>query len=999
MSFCIRSCRDATKTAASLIRSKTLHAFVILLVLASVGLADTRVAVIGPRNTELGAFVALAELKVGKIPGVAMVERGAIELVLKEQELQSAFSAEAAGKRALLGKLLRADVLVLLKACKKPSPHTEVVICETQQGLRLSVTPLPRLPEVERQAEKVRQLVEQAIGRKQFSEIVAVVPLINNSLTRDLDHLQTAYAQLIEQSFLRRKQLAVVELAEAKAIADEILLTSGQGIKRPLPLYLIGEYRAEKSRITFTLKLMRGPKQLESRRLAEVVPDQVSELLCRAANEMLDRAVGRSEVMIDREAETDQLNERVEAFLLIGNWSEALTLAEASLLINPDQPKVHDHALQAIAIMIGKLRRSPSIAGSYDNASKSIPLMFAALPHVEAFFAGEVHGRQNWGWGTFCWHPDLRWSSPIKASQKYLSQETFLRWMELRERLASMATRVLKSKAAGKVHDDSLHRLWHLTLPEYHVVDPKVYRRENLKDVCDARLELLKDFVWLKRSPNYRYWRTQEFFAMIIRLDYQSEYYKLSGLHADPIYQEFLAEVEKLHNPAMSKAVEQVRKNIKSMRRHLDNLARAGARPKAAQPKPSRPKPAEDAGKHINLDAVLHPIDLTVERHDGSTSQKVPELLGWLPIQEGMDMVISGRSLHLMKQKGRLKQLPLEFTPIEQDKRRNRRTVNFCWDGRYVWGASPGHKDQFLAVVDPETEEVWKFTAEDGLPPMNTGGGVAITAMTPGKVCIAGYFGRSWYATATFDPEVGKSFEVFHEGRIVARPQEYDSPKRADFAHPFKQFYTIADPAFEGRPPRPLGLLFPHYPGYPFLIDPDKKSLTPVLELGKLLIPHDKKGPKVFKDYFDYRNYLGRLLYRQVGNPDRSPDVWRSTIPDTIPYLNDGVCTETIIRPIVIHERQLYVVTRASSGQAQLYAAGSFRDKFHLLKTSIPQPKKKEGLMPDGSVLRYYPSVAHALHARSHHYGLLLQYRGVLYQVERLKRPTKNRDKGAGKAE
>jgi len=78
-----------------------------------------------------------------------------------------------------------------------------------------------------------------------------------------------------------------------------------------------------------------------------------------------------------------------------------------------------------------------------------------------------------------------------------------------------------------------------------------------------------------------------------------------------------------------------------------------------------------------------------------------------------------------------------------------------------------------LAVIDPTTERIWKFTADDNLPPMSTG---SVAPLAPGKVCVAGYFGRTWCAIATFDPDKGKSLKVFFEAREVVDFRNYDAP-------------------------------------------------------------------------------------------------------------------------------------------------------------------------------------------------------------------------------
>ena len=54
-------------------------------------------------------------------PGTALVERSEIDKVLGEQELQALLVADAPGKRAALGKMLKADLLIFLTDARNPS--------------------------------------------------------------------------------------------------------------------------------------------------------------------------------------------------------------------------------------------------------------------------------------------------------------------------------------------------------------------------------------------------------------------------------------------------------------------------------------------------------------------------------------------------------------------------------------------------------------------------------------------------------------------------------------------------------------------------------------------------------------------------------------------------------------------------------------------------------------------------------------------------------------
>ena len=109
------------------------------------------------------------------------------------------------------------------------------------------------------------------------------------------------------------------------------------------------------------------------------------------------------------------------------------------------------------------------------------------------------------------------------------------------------------------------------------------------------------------------------------------------------------------------------------------------------------------------------------------------------------------------------------------------RATNVCFDGRYVWIASPDtnapqtpgvpaqpadDSTRFLAVIDPHSEAIWKFTAADGLPPLGLNRGAAVAPFA--RESLRGrLLGRAWCGVASFDPVRGKSFQVIYEAHEV----------------------------------------------------------------------------------------------------------------------------------------------------------------------------------------------------------------------------------------
>ena len=216
-----------------------------------------------------------------------------------------------------------------------------MVVCETARGLRLCRAGLLDQPGRGRRGGDVARVEDAAKKRQEkITDIVAVPPLLNNSLTQEADNLQGGLACFVEQTLLRRPGLLVVELAEAKALAREMVLSGEPGVERQLPLYLMGEYRVdgsgEDSPRPVSWRLLRGEKELGRRGEKGLSWPKFSRQL-QARRHGTGRQGGGEKVMpSDPVAEAKHLAEREHAFVAIGQWQQALALAEASLLLNPD---------------------------------------------------------------------------------------------------------------------------------------------------------------------------------------------------------------------------------------------------------------------------------------------------------------------------------------------------------------------------------------------------------------------------------------------------------------------------------------------------------------------------------------------------------------------------------------------------------------------------------------------------------------------------------------
>ncbi len=173
-------------------------------------------------NIDRSPVGVLLEQRLLANPRAAWLERTEIDAVLRERQLQSLFGAAAIDERAKIGRLLKADLLVLLASPLKPSSKSvNLVVCETAYGLRLAAMTVPS-GKPESDAAMLEGAVDRAIQRhrEKITEIAAVPPFVSRDLSYERNHLQGAYAKLVEQELADRPGLLTQVKDFGKKIGD-----------------------------------------------------------------------------------------------------------------------------------------------------------------------------------------------------------------------------------------------------------------------------------------------------------------------------------------------------------------------------------------------------------------------------------------------------------------------------------------------------------------------------------------------------------------------------------------------------------------------------------------------------------------------------------------------------------------------------------------------------------------------------------------------------------
>ena len=75
---------------------------------------------------------------------------------------------------------------------------------------------------------------------------MAIPPFASRDLSYEHNYLQGAYAKIVEEALADRPGRLMVELAEARAVAEELATAGNETtVRRPPPLYFLGEFRHE----------------------------------------------------------------------------------------------------------------------------------------------------------------------------------------------------------------------------------------------------------------------------------------------------------------------------------------------------------------------------------------------------------------------------------------------------------------------------------------------------------------------------------------------------------------------------------------------------------------------------------------------------------------------------------------------------------------------------------------------------------------------------------
>lgn len=307
-----------------------------------------RWAILGSPALRDAGLTDLLTARLSSLGGVELVEREELQSITAEYMLAQLGSAQAAGRRLRLGKILRADRLLLLSrlpGADGTEDAVRLVIADCLSGARI----WHECWAADSGFEELVAAVVAAVGQMQrrfpegVARIVGVSHFVSRNLVHDYDHRQAGYAYLLQHALALHTGTAVLEIEEARAVAQELSLGTPDEADalrhRLVPALVDGEFKVSvdpvngEQTVDLLVSVHRGKHGDEIRESARSPSDVVALLIGELPRKILE--LDPEETRFSVEEQRDWLVTRAQQFGLVGAWHHSLGLREAALLIDP----------------------------------------------------------------------------------------------------------------------------------------------------------------------------------------------------------------------------------------------------------------------------------------------------------------------------------------------------------------------------------------------------------------------------------------------------------------------------------------------------------------------------------------------------------------------------------------------------------------------------------------------------------------------------------------
>jgi hypothetical protein len=731
-------------------------------------------AVLADRASGLGEspLVALVEARLAQQKGLTLLERGRIDELLKEQELEAALGADAGARRVALGRLLKVDVLVMFSRVKQGKGRVpQVIICETKAGIRLRVETLPSdKDDDEARADAVAAWCAQAREKMSLPDwqVVAVPPFVSQDFLWDNDFLKSMLANVVQQYLLSWQGVVVVEIDEARAIAEELRLAGTEsGVKRPLPLYIMGEYKSERpssqqaeggdedTTISLKMGLYRGTTLMDEQSAAKIPLQAILPTvgtLVRGLPLKRECRNGRSDPVF----EARQLHQRAKVFMETASWRNALDLVEAAVLLTPDDADLHLTALQILPRLEAELpgQQSRLFKRRYTKGLADIDLVRLGFFHIERYLEiTPVLGCDSRATELIqdmfpkpLWAALTNEDADVLAVRRKLldqGQNMLFRILARKLREGQASTELISGMRFWLDCTNSKGNLWRLI----EALQNEPTMAQNIAELIDVRLGGV-----FGRDPKNRF---------------DLDRYDCERLLSPEVSQQ-IAHLSTLPGVAAQSAAEYLRGcRTTAMRRieHVDDAQFEGALKDAENrrqftwvafrtqdgdverkrlTKGSFTAAIDDASRSQVGVVTIQPVQLKCGIGGGEVPGDSLYFLGWGRCGDGIDFAWTPDAILLMKKKGDLKAVFQTDETVFYDSHKFpafSKTLSVVFDGKYLWAPARFAKEPYIVAIDPVGEKVFRIDRSKGLPPLDRD--LWLAPVGPGRVCLTAAFGRT----------------------------------------------------------------------------------------------------------------------------------------------------------------------------------------------------------------------------------------------------------------
>ena len=478
--------------------------------------------------------------------GLELVERDLIEQVTRELTFAQVLGSAGGPERLRLGRLLRADVLLILDVEKLPSesdaaePETRpaevprvqpgstwpqtapsgapttraakpkdrlrVVISECTQGSRLRVEQIPfEVSEAARAAATVREVAGSV--REKYAGgircVVGVSNLVSRTLLHDYDYLQSSFGYVLGNALSSVPGVAVIEVEEAQSIRQERGTAGGSEAARLVPLLVEGEYRVDsapgkQAEVEIKVRFNDGNRTVHSLEAQALSIQGAAEYL-RKEGLAWARKLSGSEMPTGSFSVDEQVRfmaTQAEAFASLSLYEQSVGLREACLLLAPDEHKQRILLIGEYGSLLHALWKPLIKAKNLGDPSakeRILALYTRSMGHSEELVRRGAAGAMSlpivagqWE-GPGCYHPMTREKLPPSLVD-----------MKLIETMEAMKSRFLFEYAPRVLVEEQSQAFWeerllHLASSPTAPISIEDWRPREMKLVVDLLTRILSE--------------------------------------------------------------------------------------------------------------------------------------------------------------------------------------------------------------------------------------------------------------------------------------------------------------------------------------------------------------------------------------------------------------------------------------------------------------------------------------------------------------------------